>query len=42
MLREFGQDMGEEKMRSVIGRFGITGPQQVGLRVSGGRVVAVL
>lgn len=29
MLREFGQDQGEEKMRAVIGRFGITGPQQV-------------
>lgn len=29
MLREFGQDQGEEKMRSAIGRFGITGPQQV-------------
>ena len=32
MLREFGQDQGEEKMRSAIGRFGITGPQQVGER----------
>lgn len=31
MLREFGNDQGEEKMRSVIGRFGITGPQQVSL-----------
>lgn len=30
MLAEFGQDQGEEKMRSAIGRFGITGPQQVG------------
>lgn len=28
MLREFGQDQGEEKMRSAIGRFGITGPAQ--------------
>lgn len=27
--REFGNELGEEKMRSVIGRFGITGPQQV-------------
>ncbi|KAI7846313.1 hypothetical protein COHA_000150 [Chlorella ohadii] len=27
-LKEFGQDQGEEKMRSAIGRFGITGPQQ--------------
>ena len=30
MLKEFGQDQGEEKMRSAIGRFGITGTQQVG------------
>ena len=29
MLREFGQDQGEDKMRTVIGRYGITGPQQV-------------
>lgn len=28
MLREFGQDQGEEKMRSAVGRFGITGPAQ--------------
>ncbi|KAI3432307.1 hypothetical protein D9Q98_003867 [Chlorella vulgaris] len=28
MLKEYGQDIGEEKMRSIIGRFGITGPQQ--------------
>ncbi len=27
-LREFGQDQGEEKMRSAVGRFGITGPAQ--------------
>ena len=28
MLKEFGQDQGEEKMRSAVGRFGITGPMQ--------------
>ncbi|KAL4423989.1 hypothetical protein ABPG75_001290 [Micractinium tetrahymenae] len=28
MLSEYGQEQGEEKMRSAIGRFGITGPQQ--------------
>ncbi|GFR51279.1 hypothetical protein Agub_g13637 [Astrephomene gubernaculifera] len=28
MLKEYGRDIGEEKMRSVIGRFGITGQTQ--------------
>ncbi|KAG2489307.1 hypothetical protein HYH03_012139 [Edaphochlamys debaryana] len=28
MLKEYGRELGEEKMRSVIGRFGITGPTQ--------------
>lgn len=28
MLKEFGRDVGEEKMRSAIGRFGVTGPAQ--------------
>ncbi|KAH7621907.1 putative ABC transporter F family member 1 [Nannochloris sp. 'desiccata'] len=28
MFNEFGREIGEEKMRSVLGRFGITGPQQ--------------
>ncbi|KAG2444584.1 hypothetical protein HXX76_001329 [Chlamydomonas incerta] len=28
MLKEFGRELGEEKMRSVIGRFGITGQTQ--------------
>ena len=36
MLKEFGQDQGEEKMRSAIGRFGITGTQQVGDGGGGG------
>ena len=27
-LDEFGRDQGEEKMRSAIGRFGVTGPMQ--------------
>ncbi|GIL54156.1 hypothetical protein Vafri_9733 [Volvox africanus] len=28
MLKEYGRELGEEKMRSVIGRFGITGQTQ--------------
>ena len=28
MFREFGREMGEEKMRAVVGRFGITGANQ--------------
>ncbi|PNH01881.1 ABC transporter F family member 1, partial [Tetrabaena socialis] len=28
LLKEYGRDLGEEKMRSVIGRFGITGQTQ--------------
>ena len=28
MIDEYGKDIGEDKMRSAIGRFGITGPNQ--------------